>query len=95
MNCSQASNGIAHRLDHESFHQSNIERVLHLDPEYYKNELERFKIITIKDENCNLVNFQLFSDSSHRAQLEQHQVRIQLDKNFLHHGTHRKITFDS
>ena len=33
VHCSQVSNGNKNRLDHESFYQSNIERLLHLNPE--------------------------------------------------------------
>ena len=32
VHCSQVSNGNKNRLDHESFYQSNIERLLHLSP---------------------------------------------------------------
>ena len=32
------------RLDHESFYQSNIERLLHLNPDDCKNELLRLNI---------------------------------------------------
>ena len=38
--CSQVSNGNKNRLDHESFYQSNIERLLHLSSEDCKNELK-------------------------------------------------------
>ena len=33
VHCSQVSNGNKNRLDHESFYQSDIERLLHLSPE--------------------------------------------------------------
>ena len=36
VHCSQVSNGNKNRLDHESFYQSNIERLLHLNPEDVK-----------------------------------------------------------
>ena len=39
VHCSQVSNGNKNRLDHESFYQSNIERLLHLKPDDCKNEL--------------------------------------------------------
>ena len=42
--CSQVSNGNKNRLDHESFYQSNIERLLHLIPDDCKNELLRLNI---------------------------------------------------
>ena len=33
VHCSQVSNGNKNRLDHESFYRSNIERLLHLNPD--------------------------------------------------------------
>ena len=42
--CSQVSNGNKSRLDHESFYQSNIERLLHLNPDDCKNELLRLNL---------------------------------------------------
>ena len=44
VHCSQVSNGNKNRLDHESFYQSNIERLLHLNPDDCKNELLRLNI---------------------------------------------------
>ena len=41
VHCSQVSNGNKNRLDHESFYQSNIERLLHLNPDDCKIELHR------------------------------------------------------
>ena len=48
VHCSQVSNGIKNRLDHESFYQSNLERLLHLNPDDCKNELLRLNIAKIK-----------------------------------------------
>ena len=44
VHCSQLSNGNKNRLDHESFYQSYIERLLHLNPDDCKNELLRLNI---------------------------------------------------
>ena len=44
VHCSQVSNVNKNRLDHESFYQSNIERLLHLNPDDCKNELLRLNI---------------------------------------------------
>ena len=41
VHCSQVSNGNKNRLDYESFYQSNIERLLHLNPDDCKNKLLR------------------------------------------------------
>ena len=41
---SQVSNGNKNRLHHESFYQSNIERLLHLNPDDCKNELLRLNL---------------------------------------------------
>ena len=49
--CSQVSNGNTNRLDHKSFYQTNIERLLHLSPEDCKNELKRLKIKSNKSTN--------------------------------------------
>ena len=48
---SQVSNRNTNRLDHESFYQTNIERLLHLSPEDCKNELKRLKITSNKSTN--------------------------------------------
>ena len=42
---SQVSNGNKNRLDHESFHQSNIETLFHLNPDDCKNDLKNHKRI--------------------------------------------------
>ena len=44
VHCSQVSNRNKNRLDHESFYQSNIERLLHLSPQDCKNELRRLNL---------------------------------------------------
>ena len=49
VHCSQVSNGNKNRLDHESFYQSNIERLLHLNPDDCKNELHRLNITRNKN----------------------------------------------
>ena len=65
VHCSQVSNGIKNRLDHESFYQSNIERLLHLNPDDCKNELLRLNITRNKNTDRKLVYFQVFADSVH------------------------------
>ena len=44
IHCSQVSNGNKNRLDHESFYQSNIERLLHRSPEDCKNDIKRLNL---------------------------------------------------
>ena len=44
VHCSQVSNGNKNQLDHESFYQSNRERLLHLNPDDCKNKLLRLNI---------------------------------------------------
>ena len=44
IHCSQVSNSNKNRLNHESFYQSNIERLLHLIPADCKNELKRLNV---------------------------------------------------
>ena len=73
VHCSQVSNGNKNRLDHESFFQSNIERLLHLNPEDCKNELLRINITRNENTDRKLVYFQVFADSVHQAELERYQ----------------------
>ena len=82
------------RLDHESFYQSNIERILNLSPQNCKNELSRLNLTQNEGTNKKLVNFQVFPDLAHQAELEKHQGHIGLDTNFPFHGTHGRLTYD-
>ena len=70
--CSQVSNE-KKRLDHESFYQSNIERLLHFSPEDCKNELKRLYLTPNIGTNRKLVNFQVFPNLANQAELEKHQ----------------------
>ena len=92
--CSQFSNGNKNRLDHESFYQSNIERLLHLNPQDCRNDFRRLNVTQNDGTNRKLVNFQVFPDSAHQAELEKHQGHIRLDRNFPFHGTHGRLTYD-
>ena len=94
VHCSQVSNGNKNRLDHESFYQSNIERLLHLSPEDCKNELLRLNITKNKNTDRNLVYFQVFSDSVHQAELERYQGHIKLDEKYPYNGAHGRLTYD-
>ena len=57
VHCSQVSNGNENRLDHESFYQDNIERLLHLNPQDCKNQLRRLNLTQSDGMNRKLVNF--------------------------------------
>ena len=70
VHCSQVSNGNKNRLDHESFFQGNIERLLHLNPDDCKKELLRLNITRNKNTDRKIVYFQVFADSVHQAELE-------------------------
>ena len=94
VHCSQVSNGNKNRLDHESFYQSNIERLLHLNPEDCKNELRRLNITRNKNTDRKLVYFQVFSDSVHQAELERYQGHIKLDEKYPYNGAHGRLTYD-
>ena len=94
VHCSQVSNGNKNRLDHESFYQSNIERLLHLSPQDCKNELRRLNLTQNDGMNRKLVNFQVFPDLAHQAEIEKHQGHLRLDRNFPFHGTHGRFTYD-
>ena len=76
------------------FNQSNIKKLLHLSPEDFKNELKRLNFTPNKGTNRKLVNFQVFPNSEHQAELEKHQGLIRLDTKFPFHGAHGKLTYD-
>ena len=80
VHCSQVSNGNKNRLDHESFYQRNIERILHLNPDDCENELLRLNITRNRNTDRKIVNFHFFADSVHQAQLERYQGHIKLDE---------------
>ena len=86
--CSQVSNGNKNRLDHESFYQSNIERLLHLNPDDFKNELLRLNITRHKNTDGKIVNFQVFADSAHQPELERYQGHIKLDEKYAYNSAH-------
>ena len=88
VHCSQVSNGNKNRVDHESFHQSNIERLLHLKPDDCETELLRLNITTKKNTDKKIVNFQDFEHSVHQAELERYQGHIKLDKKYPYNGAH-------
>ena len=67
VHCSQVSNGNKNLLDHESFYQSNEERLVHLNPDDCKNELLRLNITRNRTTDRKIVNFQVFADSVHQA----------------------------
>ena len=94
VHCSQVSNGNKNRLDHESFYQSNIERLLHLNPEDCKNELLRLNITRNKNTDRKLVYFQVFSDSVHQAELERYQGHKKLAEKYPYNGAHGRLTYD-
>ena len=75
---SQVSNGNKNRLDHESFYQSNIKRLLHLSTDGCKNELKRLKLTSNKGTTRKLVNFQVFPESAHQAE---HNANTKVKKN--------------
>ena len=83
VHCSQVSNGNKNRLDHESFYQSNKEKLLHLSPQDCKNKLTRVNLTQKVGTNRKRVSFQLFPDLAHQAELEKHQGHIRLDANSL------------
>ena len=41
-----------------------------------------------------MVNFQVFPDSAHEAELERYQGHIKLDNKFPFHGAHERLTYD-
>ena len=94
VHCSQVSNGNKKQLDHKSFYQSNIERLLHLSTDYYKNEQLRLNLTRNKNTDRKIVNFQVFTDSVHQAELERYQGHIKLDEKNSYNGAHGRLTYD-
>ena len=94
VHCSQVSNGNKNRLDYKSFYQSNLERLLHLNPQDFKNKLRRLNLTQNDGTTRKLVNFQVFPNSAHQAELENYQGHIRLDSNIPFHGTHGRLTYD-
>ena len=90
VHCCQVSNRNKNGLDHESFNQSNIERLLHLSHDDCKNKLRRLKIFrySYKGTNRKLLSFQVFSDTVHQSELERFQGHIKLDDKHPYHGAH-------
>ena len=48
------------------------------------------KLTTTKGKNQKLVNFQVFPDSAHQAELERYQGQMKLDDKYQIHGSHDK-----
>ena len=94
VHCSQVSNENKNRLDHGSFYESSIGRLLHLQPECCKNELLRLNLTSNKNSNGKLVKFQFFQDSAHQAELERYQGHIRLDKKYPYNGARGRYTYD-
>ena len=74
VHCSQVSNGNKNRLDHESFYQSNIGRLLHLNPDDFKNELLRLNLTKNENTDRKIVKFQVFAESVHQAERYQGHI---------------------
>ena len=91
---SQVSNGNKNRLDHKSFYQSNIERFLHLKPEDCKKELLRFNLTRNKNSKRKIVNFQVFTDPAHQAELERYQGHIKIVKKYPYNVSHGRFSYD-
>ena len=68
--------------------------MLHLSPQDCKNELRRLNLTQNLGTNRKLVNFQVFPDLAHQAELEKHQGHIRLDTNFPFYGTHGRLTYN-
>ena len=94
VHCSQVPKGNKNRIDHESFYQSNEERLLHLNPDDCKNELFRLNLTRNKNSDRKIVNFRIFADSVHQAELERYQGHIKLDKKYPYNGAHGRLTYD-
>ena len=94
VHCSQVSNGNKNQLDHESFYQSYIERLLHLKPDDCKNKLLGLNLTKNENSHKKIVNFQVFADSVHQAELERYQGHIKLDERYPYNGAHGRLTYE-
>ena len=94
VHCSQVSNDKENRLDHEEFYQSNTERLLHLNPDDCKNELLRLNLTRNKKSDRKIINFQVFADSVHQAELERYQGHVKPDEKYPFNGAHGQLTYD-
>ena len=91
---SKVSNGNKNRLDHKSFYQSKIKRLLHLSPEDCKNELNWLKLSKNKGTNRKLKSIQVFPDFVHQAKLEGYQGHIKWDNKYSFHCAHGQLAYD-
>ena len=76
VHCSQFSNGNKNRLEHESFYQSNIERLLHLKPQDCKNDFRQLNVTQNDGTNRKLVNFQVFQTQHIKQNLKNTKVTL-------------------
>ena len=67
---------------------------MQLSPGDRKNKLKKLIITSNKGTNRKLVNFQVFADSAHQAELEKYQGHIRLDNKFPFHGAHGRLKYD-
>ena len=63
-------------------------KVLHLNLDNCKNELLRLNLTRNKKTDRKIVNFQVFADSVHQAELERYQGHIQLEEKYPYNGAH-------
>ena len=76
------------------FTRIKIERLLHLNPDDCKNKLLRLNLTRNKKSDRKIVNFQVFADSVHPAELERYHGHVKLDENYPYNGAHRRLTYD-
>ena len=59
-----------------------------------KTDLKDLKSLQIEAKTEKIVNFQVFPDSAHQAELKKYQSHLRVDNKFLFHGAHERITYD-
>ena len=74
--------------------KATSKKLLHISPDDCSNELKRIKITSNKGTNRKLVNFQVFPDFGHQAELERYQGHIKLEDEFPFHGAHERLTYN-
>ena len=59
-----------------------------------ENDFQRLKLTANKGTKRKLVNFQVFPNSAHQAELERYQGHIKLDDKYPFHGVYGELTYD-
>ena len=65
-----------------------------ISKDFTSHELSQLKLTSNRGTNRKLVNFPVFPDFAHQAELERYPGHIKLDDKFPFHGAHGRFTYD-